>query len=409
MILRNRLLELAGILTESIKDDIDKNKLGMLLEQINIRFPEQITGEVNGKSLTVKPKEWILEKLGSFIYDYLRSKHSPLPNTDHESYVDYFSNLTSTSFSNLFKDTNFSDLFKAQFTYSGDDLLNAIKHVGDWFEDAGEGESTAKYAYFNMLKLPASDKFQFSAYRDLRALGLDVAISIAKEWNNSIPERTRIESTAIEKEARGREEILKEYNNDSIGGLTLQKSYVWVDLHTTNCRFESERMGHCGRDSSADTIYSLRQRNVLGEDRPYVTVSLTNEGKVIQCKGSRNSVPSPKYEQYIVDLLVNSGSSNWGGKGIAIKGYSIENPQGDWNPAYIKNSSLYDYLEQQKPTVLTEDDKTMRGYIAGETSFEETRDTMGEGALIQRIIQLDNVELFKKDLYKYLSPESSAA
>ena len=55
-------------------------------------------------------------------------------------------------------------------------------------------------------------------------------------------------------------DIIKDYRNkDGIG-------FYWVDLNTNDSREECNRMGHCGRTNSSNTIFSLRETKKLKDN-----------------------------------------------------------------------------------------------------------------------------------------------
>lgn len=87
------------------------------------------------------------------------------------------------------------------------------------------------------------------------------------------------------------------------------EGFYWVDLETNSSSEECERMGHCGRTSAGDTLYSLRSyKRIEGTDNTrnssHLTLSLgLNNGIMFQLKGKKNSKPSPKYHKYILPLF----------------------------------------------------------------------------------------------------------
>jgi hypothetical protein len=109
-------------------------------------------------------------------------------------------------------------------------------------------------------------------------------------------------------------EILKDYRDENGVG------FYWVDLQTNNSPEECNRMGHCGRTNSSNTIYSLRETKQLKNNytfnRSHLTAAIgESDGVVYQLKGSKNSKPSESYYPYIVDLILNTDN---------IKGFGSE-------------------------------------------------------------------------------------
>jgi len=89
--------------------------------------------------------------------------------------------------------------------------------------------------------------------------------------------------------------------------LTFEDGYYWIDLETTESEAEAEAMGHCGRTSYGDTLFSLRRKQ-----SPHVTAAISwrdyhgtqdADGTIHQMKGRENKKPVEKYFPYIMELL----------------------------------------------------------------------------------------------------------
>ena len=67
----------------------------------------------------------------------------------------------------------------------------------------------------------------------------------------------------------------------------------WYDLETTSCDIEAERMGHCGQDSRATSLYSLRKKEAKQkESKSFVTIAYNeDESLITQIKGRFNELP----------------------------------------------------------------------------------------------------------------------
>jgi hypothetical protein len=106
-------------------------------------------------------------------------------------------------------------------------------------------------------------------------------------------------------ELAGREDpdkIVHEYND----------GYYWYDIGATSCEIEAEKMQHCGADSRATTLYSLRSPNndpnVKFNRDHWVTVAYDENNKVAyQIKGVDNGVPEERHFKKILDLLKSVG------------------------------------------------------------------------------------------------------
>ena len=94
-------------------------------------------------------------------------------------------------------------------------------------------------------------------------------------------------------------QILVQYDNN----------YYWALLPSNYSKEECDRMGHCGRTSRGDVLYSLRSYKPYGENLTindsHLTVAYnTQEGIIYQSKGKKNSKPSEKYFPYFFDLIM---------------------------------------------------------------------------------------------------------
>ena len=88
---------------------------------------------------------------------------------------------------------------------------------------------------------------------------------------------------------------------------TFEDGSYWYDLNTSNCKYEGERMGHCGRDNRGG-LYSLRKRGKgKKESKSYVTISYNAyESTIYQIKGRSNTCPPeemwPHIEWFIEEM-----------------------------------------------------------------------------------------------------------
>jgi hypothetical protein len=117
------------------------------------------------------------------------------------------------------------------------------------------------------------------SYRDL-----DAAHKGADDFHREIE---RVATGQIEDETG---EVIKVYPD-----------YYWIDLKCNSSRAEGDAMGHCGADSNATTMYSLRDK-VTKE--PHVTIAIDERNRMVrQVKGKQNKRPVEKYMTYVVDIL----------------------------------------------------------------------------------------------------------
>ena len=133
-------------------------------------------------------------------------------------------------------------------------------------------------------------------------------------------------------------EILLDYRDEGIG-------FYWVNLNTNTSDEECDRMGHCGRTSSDNTIYSLREVKRFNEkytiNKSHLTAAIGNrDGIVYQMKGPKNSKPQEKFYPYIIDLLL---------KDEHIKGFGSEyNSNDDFSLGDLPEDKIKE-IYSQKP------------------------------------------------------------
>lgn len=111
---------------------------------------------------------------------------------------------------------------------------------------------------------------------------LTQAWEMAHEWHNSLEATGKIEDETGD--------IFKIYPD----------GMYWIDLNTNSSPEEGRAMGHCGTDSRATTLFSLRDKN----KEPHVTIAYNSNTKTLtQVKGKSNKRPIDKYMEYVFDLL----------------------------------------------------------------------------------------------------------
>lgn len=84
--------------------------------------------------------------------------------------------------------------------------------------------------------------------------------------------------------------------------------FYWADLNTNNSDEECNRMGHCGRTSSNNNLYSLRQVSPASKgftiNTSHLTAAIDEYQHIIyQLKGKKNSKPKEEYHKYIIPLF----------------------------------------------------------------------------------------------------------
>ena len=123
--------------------------------------------------------------------------------------------------------------------------------------------------------------------------------------------------------------------------------FYWADLNTNDSREECNRMGHCGRTSSSNTIYSLRETKKLKDNytinKSHLTAAIGDEdGFMYQLKGPKNSKPKSEYHPYITDLILNTD---------IVKGFGSEyNSADDFSIADLPEDQIKQ-IYQSKPEI----------------------------------------------------------
>jgi hypothetical protein len=184
-------------------------------------------------------------------------------------------------------------------------------------------------------------------------------------------------------------EILLDYRDEGIG-------FYWVNLNTNTSDEECDRMGHCGRTSSDNTIYSLREVKRFNEkytiNKSHLTAAIGNrDGIVYQMKGPKNSKPQEKYYPYIIDLLL---------KNEDIKGFGSEyNSSDDFSLGDLPEDKIKE-IYSQKP-ILFDNRKGKRilqkiGVLPNRSTENMVFDLQIDPAYISRYVDGDwNVRKWK--------------
>lgn len=162
----------------------------------------------------------------------------------------------------------------------------------------------------------------------------DQLVQSAKKWHDELGVGNG-EINYIEKN-----EILLDYRDEGIG-------FYWVNLNTNASDEECERMGHCGRTDSSNTIYSLREVKRFNEkytiNKSHLTAAIgksKSNGIVYQMKGPKNSKPQQTFYPYIIDLIL---------KDEHIKGFGSEyNSNDDFSLGDLPEDKIKE-IYSQKP------------------------------------------------------------
>ena len=204
----------------------------------------------------------------------------------------------------------------------------------------------------------------------------DQLVQAAKKWHDELGVGNG-EINYVEED-----EILLDYRDEGIG-------FYWVNLNTNTSDEECDRMGHCGRTSSDNTIYSLREVKRFNEkytiNKSHLTAAIGNrDGIVYQMKGPKNSKPQEKFYPYIIDLLL---------KDEHIKGFGSEyNSNDDFSLGDLPEDKIKE-IYSQKP-ILFDNRKGKRilqkiGVLPNRSTENMVFDLQIEPAYISRYVDGD--------------------
>lgn len=178
--------------------------------------------------------------------------------------------------------------------------------------------------------------------REYENLGFDELVIKSKEWHDSL-DIGEGEINYVEEN-----KIIRDYRQNGIG-------FYWVDLETSKSNEECERMGHCGRTNSYNTIYSLRENKKLNEkftlNKSHLTAAVgTNDGIVYQMKGPKNSKPNEKFHSFIKDLIINhTHIQGFGSEYNSQDDFSITDlPEEDVRKIYAARPELFNTRKLKK-------------------------------------------------------------
>jgi hypothetical protein len=126
------------------------------------------------------------------------------------------------------------------------------------------------------------------------------------------------------------------------------EGYYWVDLGSTNCPEEAERMGHCA--SSKGYLYSLRSFRKIENNhtlnKSHLTASIDGDGILLQLKGQKNSKPPKEYHTLILPLLYFKQ-----GDDFLINGFGYEyNSSNDFKISDLTDDEIKN-LYQNRPEI----------------------------------------------------------
>lgn len=169
------------------------------------------------------------------------------------------------------------------------------------------GDTTETKAYPEMFETLAEDIYDDYG-RKIGDMTLDV-----QTWLKSHPDEYKKIPKIIEDSNYYPDTALIRYAQNWLADVETEEQKVhtfddtsyWYDLQTDSCPIEADRMGHCGGDSRAATLYSLRYKNKKQQKSgSYVTVAYSPDKNIIyQIKGKFNKAPDKKFYKHIAWLI----------------------------------------------------------------------------------------------------------
>lgn len=232
-----------------------------------------------------------------------------LPAEDKEKLTQFLKNVRNTIIAEAPSNLGSSG-FGSWRTKVGD-IQKAIKMVKKGYSrgiiNKLIGDTTATKAYPEMFEILAEDIYDDYA-RAIGQMTLDV-----QTWLKSHPDEYKKIPKIIEDSNYYPDTALIKYAQNWLADVeqeeqkihTFDDTSYWYDLRTDSCPIEADRMGHCGGDGRATTLFSLRYKGKNQQKSgSYVTVAYNPDTDIIyQIKGKFNKAPDKKYYKHIAWLI----------------------------------------------------------------------------------------------------------
>lgn len=136
-------------------------------------------------------------------------------------------------------------------------------------------------------------------------------------WANKTLDLVNEELQAIEQVIKNskeynKEEYMRQMSKASPTEVYLEvdSKYTWYVIENYKCSFEAYLNNHCGTDSNADVLFSLRSvdKNNMFDSHVTISASITKTKDsaifiVLQVKGKGNDKPNERYWPYIIELF----------------------------------------------------------------------------------------------------------
>jgi hypothetical protein len=233
-----------------------------------------------------------------------------LSSEDKEKLTQFLKNVRNTFVSVQFVNPDKRANYSEWRTKVGD-IQKAIKMVKKGYSrgiiNKLIGDTTETKAYPEMFETLAEDIYDDYA-RAIGQMTLDV-----QTWLKSHPDEYKKIPKIIEDSNYYPDTALIKYAQNWLQDVeqeeqkihTFDDTSYWYDLRTDSCPIEADRMGHCGGDARATTLFSLRYKGKNQQKSgSYVTVAYNPDTDIIyQIKGKFNKAPDKKYYKHIAWLI----------------------------------------------------------------------------------------------------------
>jgi len=166
---------------------------------------------------------------------------------------------------------------------------------------------------------------------DFDNLSYDLAMEKAVAWHGSL-------------KAEG---VILDEEGETI--ITYPDGFYWIDLKGSSSKAEADAMGHCGNCPRQDHLFSLRKNK-----HPFVSLCISDEKEITQCKGKQNTKPKEEYHSYIVDFIIKQ---------------KVTGLNSGYDPA--SDFQFEDLNDELLMKVLKENPDAMNDIITGITLFEK--------------------------------------
>jgi hypothetical protein len=354
-----------------------------------------------------------------------------IPKEDKEKLTQFLKNVRNTFVGVQFVNPNKRANYSEWRTKVGD-IQKAIKMVKKGYSrgiiQKLIGDTTDVKAFPEMFETLAEDIYDDYA-RAIGQMTLDV-----QTWLKSHPDEYKKIPKIIEDSDYYPDTALIKYAQNWLHDVeqeeqkihTFDDTSYWYDLQTDTCPIEAGRMGHCGGDGRATTLFSLRYKGKNQQKSgSYVTVAYNPDtDSIYQIKGKFNKAPEKKYYEHIAWLIQKLGNpqvfetgehsddtegfegmSTWLKKNTDAK---IEDPMNAWDEmrdSVLATMNTYNdmyfyskiFVEMNDPAEVDEPSYYFRGYVGIPIELEELSEE-GQQRLKDSTYTRDDIKVITRNM-----------